>query len=504
MVTAGLFAYHRLWLYDVYAGSRDTVKGIEGFFFTPDETSPWFVLVLAATFLYIRRERFRRAMVSVRSPIATALGIGFALLSSLLCLWASYVDTLGLLIPSMSLMLVGGGLYLGGWDGLRAIRLPALFLVLAFPHPAVLLNAVIYPMQLVTAQGSTWILDLVRLNARQSGDLIFASGGKVFEVIETCAGLRSAETLVMASMVYTQIFSRDGLRAILLIVLAPLVGLGVNFLRVVSIVLNPESSLSGVHTAQGIVMLVGGVLLLDVLDRVLGRILPGQRPRASVGHPTPSGAGSDPKSTVGRAVAFFCLLSALGCASAALPPWKARPGSVTPIYGIAAKLDGWTAEGLPLDKQFMGTVGFSEWLHRRYSKDGGPRSVVVFIGTDNRLEPRVSLISPKTAVTGPGDVVVDRSELGDGSQRIDRILIHSPQGSTLAYHWSSGVGSLVRESIRSALALDRGLFRRPGRSIVVRVSVRLPRDRSAWPAAERDLGEVARPLIRQINRIEGS
>ena len=50
-----------------------------------------------------------------------------------------------------------------------------------------------------------------------SGDQILHSG-QVFQIIETCSGLRTAETLTMLAVLMVDLFRRRGAHALILIV----------------------------------------------------------------------------------------------------------------------------------------------------------------------------------------------------------------------------------------------------------------------------------------------
>jgi exosortase len=499
---SGLFAYHRLTDYDATAGARSAMDGVEGFFFSPAVSSPTLLLILAAWFIFRRRDRLAIAMLAPPGPFVGLLGLILVAAAALLCLWAHYVDVLGLMIPSISIMLLGGSIFLGGWPGGKAMLLPSLFLVLAFPHPAVALNAVIFPMQLMTSVNTAWLLQWGRLAVIQFGDLIFVANGTVFQVIESCAGLRSTETLAMTAVMYNEVFYRTGRRALLLVLSSPVIGIAVNHLRVLSITLNPYSSLASVHTIQGIAMLVVGVLLLAALDECFGKLLPKsyQPPWPQPGEPKPTDLTRPP---IWRPLTILAVFLLLGLTTMALPTWKTTSQWQTPISSISPKLGGkWQAQGLPLDEQFLGSVGFTEWMHRLYSWNR--HEVEVFVGSDNRLEPRMSLISEKNGVPGPGYDTIERKviRLGPKGEEVHRRVLRSKRGTVLTYEWYVGVASFRTELLRSTFALDRGPWRRTGRGIVVRVSTPMPRQQSEWNQQEAYLAEVAAYLLEELHRLE--
>ena len=498
---AALFAYHRLLEYDPTESAKGAMTGVEGFFFNPSVSSPTLLLVLAA-WLIFRRHRALEATMLQRDRTAPATALGLALFAAgwVLGIWAHYVSTLGLLVPSISLTLLGGSLFLGGWRAGFSMMVPATFLILAYPQPAVALNGLMFPMQLMTAANTKALLSLGGIPTTYFGDLIYVTGGKTFQVIESCAGLRSTETLIMAAVVYNEVFARVGRRALIIVAVSPIVGVLVNHIRVLSITLNPYSALASVHTAQGIAMLVLGVLILAGIDELLGRFLQDPDRRFWTPKPFPRDTSQYPRARIAFCTVAFALL---GLATLALPPWEHRRSWPIAVSEISPKLGGdWKAEGLPLDEEFMGSVGFTGWMHRMYTRDGD--AVAVFVGSDERLDQRMSLVSGKNTVPGPGFQEIERSTitLPESGLEVERRILANKRGRVLSYMWYTGVDAFPSEVVRSAFALDRGPLRRDERAFVARVTVALPRNAKDEVHQDAVLAEVAEFVASELARIE--
>ncbi len=383
--------------------------------------------------------------------------------SALLFVWSYYVSVPVLLVPSLSLLLLGLALLFGGIASANSILLPSLFLLLAVPIPSVLVNEIIDPLQRATALGSTWILNLVGIETATHAEFIIRESN-LFQVIESCAGLRMIETMFMSAILYSELFRTTWRRTAILIGSVPVLSVLCNQIRVISIVLNPYSSFAAVHTAQGLVMIVVGVLLLAVVDGVAARLLGEQPGSARVWRVR---RRTEPVSfaMLGRLVVIALGLAA---ASAWLPNWEPPP----PPSGLSANLPGsigeWNARGLPVDKQFLGSTRYDEGLGRRYWR--GEEHVDLFLARDLRLDPSRSLVSPKTERPGPWFSVVDRANadlLGrDGS----RLVVSNARERHLVRYVRIGMEGVSTELLRVALALDRGPWRRPGHALVVRLS----------------------------------
>jgi exosortase len=477
-----LFAYRGLISYDPDAELL-IAGGAEGFTFEPAGGSPALIFAVSAWMLWRRRDGLRASFGSTPwGPSGLLLPIG-----SMLALWAQYVEAIDLLIPSLSLVLIGLAGLLGGLGGARTILLPALFLLFALPIPAVLVNQIIFPLQLATAEITGEVLHWIGMTALVEGDLIFTKE-QIFQVIETCSGLRLMTTLAFSAVIYSDLLYRTRLHMLLLVLLSIGIGALVNVGRVLSIVLNPYSEFAAVHSAQGVVMLVLGVLLMAGVDLVLHRFLPfrtGTPPRVS--------GGVAPRARLAVAGA---LLLGLGLAPTILPTWVAPGSDWLSIYYFPKDLGGWQSKSLRIDEAFLGSVGFSERIFRSYQN--GEDSLAVFVGADTRLGRQRSLRSVKTSFPGTGWVVEERGVLDSpfDDLAIESFVMRSGKKRRIVLHWRQGIDSLRTETLRSVLALDRGPFRRPGRALAVRLEAELRPGLRSRAAAESQLLGFA-PLVRE-------
>jgi exosortase len=464
------------------------LRGVEEMLFEPSGSSP-LLIFLGAAWLFARRApRLHRVLGSPSQPLA-ALALGLPALA--LCPWAYYVQVPVLLIPSLSALVLASALWVGGWPAARALLLPALFLLLAVPIPTPLLNQFMYDLQLATAAATARILDAVGLDAVTQAERIL-HGGQVFQVIESCSGVRTVETLFMSSFLYHDLFYRSRLQSALLVGSSIAIGFVVNQIRVMSIVLNPLSSFAAVHTAQGLVMIVVGVLAIAVVDWVLTRFLAPRpwwrRPRErSAPPPWP------------RLAVLAAVLALLSAASLGVTPWKPADVRTIPITSLAVHLGPWATGGLKLDREYLGSASFTEFANRRYTR--ADESVDVLVGADDRTDPHVDFSSPKTALPGSGWLETSRETVRlPSGRRVERIVASAGPRMQLVYFWSEGAASPGNETLRALLALDRSAWRREGRAVAVRISTPLT---GSAERAEARLGEVAALVEQEVARILG-
>jgi exosortase len=483
----GLIIYRSLLTWDPSAGLRDLSGGVEGFLFEPTGGSPALVFGVAAWLVWRRRERVARCLWAPPFWPAFILLPG----SLLLATWAHYVMAPDLLVLSVLLLLPGLGAWLGGRQGFRALLLPGVFLVFAFPMPGVLVNQFMFPLQLWTGELTHALLQLISFPAMLQADQILTQD-KIFQVIETCSGLRLMETLTMSAVVYAELLARRPLHAWLLVLLAPCLGTIVNGFRVLSIVLNPYSDLSTVHSTQGIAMLLVGVLLLAGIDRLLepllGRVpLPAQK--------LPEAGGPRPIPAL-RVTVVGAALAGLASATVLTSPWQPPPLDHRTLQDMPIRLGEWISKPIRVDETYLGSVRFRDQAWRRYWL--GDEEVHVFVGLDDRLDRRRSLLSEKTRLPGTGwwiQHVAPAAGLEDVNAEV--LLLRSRRDEKLAVHWYEGVEPLTTEIARSFLALDRGPLRRPGSARVVRIATPVEASTQGLVQAQERL-EAFLPVVREI------
>lgn len=473
VVVAG-FAYRALLS---FRPSTSISLEVEGWFFEPADTSPLVVLALAGWLTYRRRRRLARLPARPGPwPLSAALltaGVGgFA--------WALRANAPDLLVLSLICNVFGAANLVAGLPAVRILAVPGALLLFALPLPAPLLNQVVWRFQIWTADYTGLLLYALGLPALVAGERIIQSHN-VFAIIETCSGMRSIETLALLAVLMVDLFRRRGVHALLVIAASPFIAFAINGLRALALMYNPHADINAVHNLQGIVMLLGGVMVLYAFDGVLERVLP----RAPPPPAPPAADGEAPAAPLRpRLVLAGGLLGGLAIVSLTLGPGPAPVfGASLPSEVIGRHLDGWRAVDVPTDYLFFGKTGFAQALHRRYTRDGA--RVDLFLATEPLGRRYRSALSPKTAVPGSGWIVEESGIRERGGREVAESVARRGTSRRLVHHWVEGSDGLAIESLRALLALDAA-FARDRIPVVVRLSTPLqggPEGRRA--AAER-------------------
>lgn len=442
---------------------------LQDWFFVPSSSVEPAVVLMGLWLVYRRLPRLRALPDRPGS-----LRVGAALLAGGVgtYLWATYTGAPDLLVPSLILNALACAWLWRGAAALRVLALPLAFLVFAMPLPGPLLNQVIFKLQLGTTRVAGAILYGLGVPHVVWGERIVRPEN-TFSVIESCSGLRSMETLSIVAILMIDLFRRRGLHAWLVVLAAPPVAFLLNGLRAVLLILNPHSEIAAIHTAQGVAILLGGVVTLFAFDGLLewaGRRRAGRGPDAREPAPPAGEPGPQRRSLALPATAAglaTCVLAALW-----LPRWQepARPTlTLKSVFerGLGGSLR--TTE-LDTDRLYLGSATFRQSFTLRYSpREGDP--VVLFFGLGDRQRRSQSPLSPKTERPGSGWIVEERFpvRLEPAGPTANAFVLRSGGSRVLTYQWVEGAQSWPVELLRAFLALDRSPLRRREEIRVVRI-----------------------------------
>lgn len=458
------------------------------FFYDAGGGSHLLGLALAGWLVWRRRAALAAAATAssgTRLAAVALMGLAISIRA-----WSTHTGAIDLQLLALTLTLLGGGTWLAGWIGLRQLAVPALMVLVSAPIPPALVSSLIHPMQLMTAHGVGALLDWIGVPQSVIGEQIF-TGAYAFYVIEGCAGLRALQSLALAAILYLELLYRDRRQVVLIALMTPLVAIAVNQLRVLLIVLSPTSSLSEDHTAQGVVMIILGVVVIAVFDLGLQRLEERMARRSTASGdgdapPTdreplaPSPSPSRPLARRWSAAAGPIILAALLFLGAGLmtPVWTSPHIVRARTADLPQRIGAWKAvRSSPKDREFFGSVDQSEWLQRRYESPGGAFELTLLADDHRRRSQNV--LSPKIALGRPGRRIESSSPvvLRPSGRPATRLVVDGVGGLEIAIHWQIAARGPLEEQLRSMLALDQStLFHRRERTLAVRVGMPLSAD----------------------------
>jgi exosortase len=449
-----VFAYRGLL---TFGSQADLSRELEEWFFIPTETSPLVVVLLAGWLIYRRRERLvqLRAEAPAWSVAAPLLLAGTAVFA-----WSALATAPHLLAISMIFEGLGLAALLFGRAGLRIALLPSMLLIFAVPMPAPLLAEIVYQCQIWTADYTGWLLFAMGESAYVSGDQILLSDDH-FSVIEGCSGLRSVQTLTMVALLLVDLFGRKRWHAATIIALAPFVAFALNGFRVLALILNPHSEVVAIHNLQGVVILLGGLMILYGIDGWLERFSEpkAERPSPTADPPAPAAAGP-------RAWVAATALAVLAGLTLVIDPWT-PPAAESEVSAadLPLEIGSWIgSDENQSGRSFLGSIGYRVRIDRRYEGTEAPVEMFLLIGD---LSQRYrSPLSPKTVPPGSGWIVEQASSVEGRSTYVMR----SGTRRMMVDHWYEGTDGMLDEIVRGLVSLDASPWHRPADVLAIRIS----------------------------------
>jgi exosortase len=346
-------------------------------------------------------------------------------------------------------------------------------------------------------------LHLLGIPARQHGNIIELARTTV-GVAEACSGIRSLISCVYAGFFFAAWQVRHPLGRLVLIFAAPVLALGMNFLRSLTLTLlaNAGTDINGFwHDATGFGILAVTAVLLAALAMLL------EGPPRPVAVPGPP-AGSPPRRALG--VFWTGTAAVLGLALFYLAHTRPAHQPDRPVPDLAALLptefEGWQVETAKELYQFADILQTTHLLERTYhrtTRAGRQDELTVYIAYWTPGQTSVSRVashtpdacwpgagwnarpeaSPKMAlrfphgITTPGEHRIFQNETGYAQQVW---FWHIYDGRSIDYRDPYSLPALL------AIALQYG-FQRPGDQFFVRIS------------SNREWSDLAQePLVQEI------
>lgn len=210
-------------------------------------------------------------------------GAGLVLLSGMLYFYGitnqsgfSLNDYSCILCLASAVYLAGIFLLSFGLKTFRKAEFAVLLLLFTIPIPDLVLDKVIYFLQVQSYNAACWILDAVGLYPLEQGFSIILPGASV-EVAKQCSGIRSSIALLIVSTLYARYFLRTNGARLALIILTMFVAPFKNGLRIatlvwLSIYWNKKILSSPLHTAGGIPFFFIGLAWLTLILFVLCKL----------------------------------------------------------------------------------------------------------------------------------------------------------------------------------------------------------------------------------------
>ncbi len=310
---------------------------------------------------------------------------------------------------SFLLTIVAGCLLIFGRRMTRQLASVLVFLVLMFPLPERVHEALALPLQGFASRSAVVGLEMLGYLVRREGNVLCLSNQAPVAVAEACSGLRMLTAFVIVAAALTFVVRRPVWQKVVIIASSVPVAILANTLRLVITVLVLElvSSDAGeefFHNSAGIVMipfawavLMGELWLMRWIGGASGENAAAQAADLPVGsgHPrrkvVSNGARGSGKAgvwltlrgpAVGAAVAVM-VLAGVGhrvlAARIDLALGKSLPLR-QPLSTLPFQLENWQGQDVPLDESVRRIAGDDDFVSRQYFNGTNGRTIGLYVG----------------------------------------------------------------------------------------------------------------------------
>ncbi|MGA2965485.1 MAG: exosortase/archaeosortase family protein [Terriglobales bacterium] len=179
---------------------------------------------------------------------------------------------------SLLVLLAGLVLLFKGRTFFRAILFPWAFLILMVPIPALILQQVTFPLQLLASRLATALLEFVGVPVLRQGNVIVLAAMPL-NIVEACSGIRSLLTLVTLAIIYGCLLeSRKWVRVALALMAVP-IAVAANSFRIFGTGLlvqywDPDKAEGFFHAFSGWLIFMVALIMLFAVHGAISRIFP--------------------------------------------------------------------------------------------------------------------------------------------------------------------------------------------------------------------------------------
>ena len=246
-----------------------------------DENYSYGFLIVPFAMFFAWRARSGLAM----SPRPHASGLFVVTASMVVFLAGQFAAELFLMRVSLLGVIAGSILFLWGPAHLRRLAFPLLLLLLAVPLPAVVLNQIAFPLQLLASRAGETVVSAAGIPVLREGNVLILPDTKL-EVVQACSGIRSLASLLTLGLILGKLAEPRRWARVALAVLTIPVAIAANAARVAGTGLaaswiGPQAAEGFFHTFSGWLVFVAAFCALMACARLLARVQP-RRPALAV------------------------------------------------------------------------------------------------------------------------------------------------------------------------------------------------------------------------------
>lgn len=167
---------------------------------------------------------------------------------------------------SLIIVFYGLILFFLGWQFLKKLFFPLLYLIFMIPLPAIIWNKIAFPLQLFSSYLTEKVVSLLGIPIYREGNVIHLAE-TTLEVVAACSGLRSLVTMFALSAALAFLSTLSPMRKFVLFLFAAPIAIFANIVRLTATAImatwiGGEAAQGFLHEFSGIVVFILGLSML--------------------------------------------------------------------------------------------------------------------------------------------------------------------------------------------------------------------------------------------------
>jgi len=426
--------------------SMDAMKEMLRFWETREEYSHGYLIPVIAAFLIWQKSDILRSRVFSGSWLGVLLvlvGITFIYIGSLTTI--AVIGQYGFLIAFVGLVLS----YVG-WNGLKPILIPLLFLAFMIPFPGFFLNNLSSQLQLISSEIGVAVIRAFDISVYLEGNVIDLGNYKL-QVVEACSGLNYLFPLMSLAFITAYFFKAPfWQRAVIFLSSMPITVFMNSFrIGVIGVLVEyggVEQAEGFLHDFEGWIIFMACMALLFIEMWIFVLFSKEKRPLTEVfGIEFPEPASEDASIAYQKTSAPFVISVVLACFSVLLASQIQARQEIIPERRIFAEfpveIGGWKGKRDSLESIVLDALKLDDYVIADYVNDDG-ESVNFYVAYYASQRAGESAHSPRSCLPGGGWVIeeIEQKALkaswpGSQALRFNRVVIKKGEYTQLVYYW---------------------------------------------------------------------
>lgn len=193
----------------------------------PNYSHGFLIPLISAYFIWQNREEFKALEIKPASS-----GLILVLFAIFILIAGTAAQEFFTKRSSFIFLLAGCILFLLGWQWLKKLSLPVIFLFFMIPLPYIVYDAMAFPLKLFVAKFSVISLKLMGVVVLREGNIIMFPQ-TVLEVADACSGLRSLMSLLALGVALAVFSQKTKVAMVVLVFLTVPIAILTNMIRVI-------------------------------------------------------------------------------------------------------------------------------------------------------------------------------------------------------------------------------------------------------------------------------